>query len=240
MLHIEPGKCTSIVMEKVVTTTLRAPYGKCKEIVGDESILVSGILKRGFLYRKAYCLIQCNVLYTVQQCKCRSALHYDWFNTSCLCKTKVELDCIESVESFFAQNAYAPDCEELCPLECEITSYTFTLFTSDYPTHAWATYLSTVQGVKNIFALNNQSFSYETLKNSAVCVDIYFNSLHYTAIMDSPSMSSLDLVCNFGGLLGLFLGMSLLSVVEYVEIVIHIASIMFSSSLKKVSGQARD
>jgi hypothetical protein len=97
--------------------------------------------------------------------------------------------------------------------------------------------LSTLQGVKNIFALNNQSFSYETLKNSAVCVDIYFNSLHYTAITDSPSMSSLDLVCNFGGLLGLFLGMSLLSVVEYVEIAIQIVSIMFVST--KVSGQAR-
>jgi hypothetical protein len=49
-------------------------------------------------------------------------------------------------------------------------------------------------------------------------------------------------VCNFGGLLGLFLGMSLLSVVEYVEIAIYIyiASIMFSSSLKKVSGQAKE
>jgi amiloride-sensitive sodium channel subunit beta len=233
MLRVKPGLSTSIAREKSVTTTLPPPHGQCMEIItGYQCVLLAGLLKRGFKYRKVFCMKKCNSLYAVRQCNCRPASDYNWFNTSRVCSTTQDLECIESVDRYLAENANAPDCDEQCPLECEITEYKYTISTSDYPTHAWASYLSTIEPAKNIFAANNRSFSYEAFKRSAVSIDIFFNSLHYMSITDSPDMSLLDLISNFGGLLGLFLGMSLLSVIECVEISIKIASILFDSSTR--------
>jgi hypothetical protein len=232
-VHVTPGVCTSIVLEKTIVQTLPPPYGTCKQtITGNESILVSQILSHELLYRKANCKVICNQLYNIKQCGCRPQLEKDWFKTKA-CTTEAELRCATQISRYFETHAYGPDCDDLCPLECEITTYKHTQFTHGYPSQAWASYLSGHQGVKSAFAANNLSYSYGVLKASAVCVNVYFNELQYTLMTDSPRMTFLDLVSNIGGLMGLFLGMSLLSLIEYVEIFIEIVAIFFGTKIQK-------
>ena len=51
-------------------------------------------------------------------------------------------------------------------------------------------------------------------------VYLYFDSVSYLNYEESPSISVYNLISNIGGLIGLLLGMSLLSIFEVLEMVI--------------------
>ena len=93
-------------------------------------------------------------------------------------------------------------CISLCPPECDSikyeTFYSFTKFdtTDTRKTDDYATFA------------------------------IYFNSLDYTVIDQIPKMNGLDLISNIGGNLGLFIGISFLSLAELIELFIEILIIL--------------
>lgn len=90
------------------------------------------------------------------------------------------------------ENFYASidhsECFEQCPFECETVNYDFRISTSKFK-------------VKNVAAIS-----------------ITYDALSYTEISYSASLSAFDLIANIGGTLGLFMGLSILSIVEIVEL----------------------
>jgi hypothetical protein len=66
----------------------------------------------------------------------------------------------------------------------------------------------------------NGSFDYFDLQNTSVGFFIYFDPLTTLMISQTPMYSFPDLVCNAGVTLGVFLGLSLLSFVELLEVAI--------------------
>ena len=53
-----------------------------------------------------------------------------------------------------------------------------------------------------------------TARDNMVLLDIYFEDLHYTSVTESEADNTSSLVSDLGGQLGLFLGMSVLTLVE--------------------------
>ena len=70
----------------------------------------------------------------------------------------------------------------------------------------------------------------EDLRESLVSFSIYYYDFKYTFISQSPKMQLVDLVSNFGGLLGLFVGMSFLSFGELIQIIIEVLIILFEKN----------
>ena len=64
--------------------------------------------------------------------------------------------------------------------------------------------------------------TYETIKESTLGVSVYFDALESTNIEESPQIEFVDLIAGIGGTLGLFLGISVLSLFEFVEIFLEI------------------
>ena len=62
----------------------------------------------------------------------------------------------------------------------------------------------------------------------ALKVSIYYHSMEYTQTIQIPSLQTSDLISNFGGTFGLFLGLSLLSFVEAVGILFNLFQILIT------------
>ena len=61
-------------------------------------------------------------------------------------------------------------------------------------------------------------------------VYVYFEDFYYTSITEQPKISGESLVGNIGGLLGLFLGASLLTSVEFLDIAFSLLHLVYSRS----------
>ena len=70
----------------------------------------------------------------------------------------------------------------------------------------------------------------EDLKQSLISFEIYYNEMTYTLMLELPKIKIVDLVANLGGILGLFIGISVLSFVEILEIILEIFIILFEKN----------
>ena len=72
--------------------------------------------------------------------------------------------------------------------------------------------------MRNANETSNPLTTYELVQSASLAVRIYFDDLSYTLVSESPKTELVDMIANVGGLLGLFMGMSLLSFVEVIEL----------------------
>ena len=79
-------------------------------------------------------------------------------------------------------------------------------------------------GLKTIYLNDSASttLTYEMVKKTTAMVNVFYGSLDYTLVEESASLTFDMLVANIGGNLGLFTGMSLLSFVELIELILSI------------------
>ncbi|CAF1115278.1 unnamed protein product, partial [Brachionus calyciflorus] len=73
------------------------------------------------------------------------------------------------------------------------------------------------------------------IKDNAALVYIYYDRLGYELITEAEKMVIVDLISNIGGILGLFIGISILSFAELIEIFIEILFVLFESRKLKTN-----
>ena len=78
---------------------------------------------------------------------------------------------------------------------------------------------------------NSTPINEATASNKFLELHVYYDSLSYILSKDSPSMDIVMLLSNLGGTIGLFLGISMLSVCEIVHVLIE-SSILVGHQLK--------
>jgi hypothetical protein len=138
-------------------------------------------------------------------------------------------DSLRKFARFYFQDV-AIKCSE-CPLECESEFYTLTTSSLDYPTKIYADMLSSQGAVLRRF--NNKKPTYQQIKQSIASININYNQLCYTQIKEAQKITAIDLATNIGGTIGLFLGLSLLSFIEILELLIEIIFVFFEKKFPK-------
>ena len=120
-----------------------------------------------------------------------------------------------SFYSKFVRGENKKICTPLCPLECDTikydTSISFTKFSEN-----------------EYFAL----FDLNGSVNNLISIDIYYENLEYTSIIQLPKMDIFDLISNIGSNLSLFIGVSFLSFAEIIEIFGEILIILLEKKNK--------
>lgn len=66
-----------------------------------------------------------------------------------------------------------------------------------------------------------------------ISVYIYFDKIEHVEITEVESMSSFNLLANIGGTLGLFIGVSVLSFVEVIELTIEMGLVFVQNFIQK-------
>ena len=72
----------------------------------------------------------------------------------------------------------------------------------------------------------NRSIDANAARESIAYVNVFYSSLSYTSTTETPQVNFVSLLASIGGNLGLFLGVSVFSLCEIVEVVIEIYFIL--------------
>jgi hypothetical protein len=163
----------------------------------------------------------------IETCKCYVS-SFDKLNGNIPCSNDEQNICQTDVyEKLFVDGKVIVECNQYCPLECYSISYELTSSFSSYPTRNYAK-KSLLNNTIITSKFQNEILTYDLLKESVLSLNIYYDKLTYTGITKDAKTELIDLISNIGGLLGLFLGISFLSFVEIIEIIIETLIIMFS------------
>jgi len=114
-------------------------------------------------------------------------------------------------------------CSQYCPLECDSMSYEVNNYLELMPDNG-----SISNATKLDLKYLNQFETYEQVNKHLVAVRVYYKNLKYTLISEEPKAELFNFISNIGGILGLFIGISFLSLIEIFEIIIEISIILFS------------
>ncbi len=100
-----------------------------------------------------------------------------------------------------------------CPIECDSANYKISPYYVGGLT-------SKLVNEKNFMIKNGETL--EELKQNLVYISVYYSSLEYKKIEQIPKTELFDLVSNIGGTLGLFIGVSFLSFIEFFELIFEV------------------
>lgn len=242
-INVPTGLQTDIVIKRTIISHLSSPYSNClKDPVDYTQNVILKTMLNNFtsatsVYKQSYCLKVCLQQYIINYCGC-----YDYsfpiLNTTNLrgCFELNEIDCIRSTYLKYIKNNQDNYCYAMCPIECNEIQYDLQISTSSYPTEWYSNLMKNdmnfIELVNSTQPFRNYSLDYSFLKQNTLLVNVFYDKMLYTSISETPSMTVDTLIATFGGNLGLFLGVTVLSLVETFEIIFNIIYLKVKKIMK--------
>ena len=221
-ISIMPGTEINIQIKRLLSNKLKEPYSSCfidnnasdlKNILHPKVFKFISSLNK--TYTQSDCMQFCYEHLVSKKCKCSNVPQENHMKA---CILNDEIDCLNRLYKRVMINKEENECLILCPLECSHASFRFSSSFSKYPTLAYSSFL-----------LNNHSYFREmqslkpvNIQKSILKLNIYYRTLEYELIAEVAKSTWLDLISSIGGQIGLFIGGSLLSIFEVIEILFEI------------------
>lgn len=198
-----------------------------KEIDTYDSLYVSTILATGYSYRQTDCYNVCYQEHLVRKCHCYTLTTPYWAkNTTKPCLNITQVTCDADYFGVFFSQDVASICDVKCPRECDSVTYGVSKSSSDYPSNVYASMLLTNPTVTSKYP-NASLLTYDYLKKTILSVQVYYEELSYNNFIELEKTTVTDLISSIGGTMGLFLGVSFLSFVEILDLLIQIVFAFF-------------
>ena len=228
------GVETDFIVTRNFISRLEKPYGNCLEDTSINSKFNSSIFNyivriEQSTYSQKYCFSLCKQLEIINICNC-SLYQLDFFqNTTNFCSEKSH-ECAEDVIYNF-NRSQSLNCENECPFECNSIKYDVSANTFNYPTKSYAenVLLDWVKKDKD------QNISLENIYKSFIKVNIYYKSLEYISTNQKIQITTQTLVASIGGYIGLCVGLTILSAIEVLILIIDLFSAIVSYMKNKYS-----
>ncbi|MFH4982421.1 hypothetical protein AB6A40_009130 [Gnathostoma spinigerum] len=201
------GFATSFGLKKKVIHRLPAPYGECEaeKVKNEESYIY-----KGYHYSSEGCRRSCFQNALLERCGCGDPRFPLPNNTKhCSAFDPVARSCLErtivSIGDFHHMSEKQLSCRCLQP--CENDDYGVTFSTAKWP--SGATDLGDCEG------MNTQECE-EYYSKHAAMVEVFFEQLNYELLMESEAYGLVNLLADIGGHLGLWMGFSVITIIEWV------------------------
>ncbi|CAF0806060.1 unnamed protein product [Brachionus calyciflorus] len=219
-INLPVGYETDIVISKEHSKKMPYPYSNCIEDISSndsfDSELYRKTLKNNGIYQQRNCLITCVDEYIIQECGCNPIP----IDIEQGCNMTMIFDCVAGKYSEFYNSSKATECQDFCPEECESIKYNYKTNYADFPSPFYSDIL-----IKSNYLWSNNSWNnstYEDVKKSVLAVNIFYDDISVKMIEESPSKTIDQLVADIGGFLGLCIGISILSIIELIELILRI------------------
>jgi hypothetical protein len=210
-------------------SSLSSSWSTSQKSYYESSDLYQLILNSIYQYTQNLCLIQCYQRQLLLECNCTDANFLSLYQNQSLCNSLDEIACMVKVflHKFNSIEFIESKCQHLCPLECNLTYYSTKLtFTKLFGQFELATIRESPRLLNDFMVIEkkreNEALSVERARDSFVQLSIFYESLSYTLSTESPKMNWISLLGWIGGNLGLFLGMSVFSLCEIIQVLIEI------------------
>ena len=204
---------TNIAVQRMLVNQKEKPYSSCG--LDLKSVFYRKIVDAGFSYTRMDCHELCKQKRIEDVCECylpnllRVAMDPE------PCDEDTEMECVnEQFESF--NDDFNVKCNEMCPLECEKMIFS-TVYSqlNQFSRERASIYVKNPLVEVKFNELSN--VTYEKLLRSVVRFNVFYDSLSLIEVTEKPNFTTVDLISNMGGTFGLFLGISVLSLLEIVE-----------------------
>ena len=219
-IRVMPGTDVSIKISRSFQFSLPKPYSTCDIPNDDQDMFIrTNYFFRLFAnsiyqYTREACYVQCWQQNLINKCSCMDSSYLSFFNED-FCFTDEQLNCSSTFWIEFTWDT----CLDVCPLECNQTIYKTDVSSlqilGDY-------YVYTIK--ENPVLANDfvtQEMSADLGAKSFVHLKLYYETLSYEKTYESPKMDVVDLLSNIGGNLSLFLGLSIFTLFELIEIILE-------------------
>jgi len=231
---LRAGSINYFSLERVFTEQLGEPYNLCLKNVSlfkKNKTLVNYILNSKRTYSQSDCFYLCSLLFALEKSNCSCVSTLDDFEEKCSKKYGIDFfnvensenvsQCIEKYLIEFRIKDQYEKCQNYCPMECDSMSYSITPYSESLPTSGNISKIS-----KEVFELGLYN-TYEEVNRNYISLKVFYKNLQYTLIKEVPNTETFNFISNTGGILGLFLGISFLSFIEIIEMLIEISLILF-------------
>ena len=224
-IRVSTGFQTNIAMQRAFKFTMPKPYSNCEvdensdKTVGSE--LYKLIAASQYEYTQQLCFEQCYQKQVIEDCNCTAGVFNSFFNVETYQTFEAYKCCLNVFTDKYTTGDYIQRvCVPQCPLECNSTEYKATTSSSRLPGELHVNYVKQNQQLSSDYV--SKSIDGESVSKSILTANIFYDSLSFTHSSESPQMTLISLLANIGGHLGLFLGISLFSLGELVEVFMEI------------------
>ncbi|XP_033109434.1 amiloride-sensitive sodium channel subunit alpha-like [Anneissia japonica] len=224
-LQIPPGYHTSVSITKSVTKRIGSPYNTCVKD-SDESFhnIYSDLY--GVSYSVQTCTKSCYQEKVVERCGCFDS-NYPFRGGIGPCRYGIKNDsaCLSKVSADYKNSLFHCD----CPQPCNVDEFKVSTSFSYWPT---PNYKNDLLGLLNVSSPNLHDIvmkdekDMRTLRENLLLLDIYYANLNYDFIQESAVYSRSDLASGLGGTVGLWIGVSVLTVFEAIEFIYDAAYLL--------------
>jgi hypothetical protein len=219
-------------MQREFSSKLPKPYSDCDIDNTNPGYIYSPyynlILNSPYQYSQDLCIIQCIQQHLIQMCNCSITHFVDLYNVSC--KNDAESNCANWILYNGNSSSMIQDCIPQCPLECNSTEISYILTSQMFTGNGYAYVVNESSVYSSDFTTT--PITETTASNKFIQLFVYYDSLSFTFSEDSPSMDIVAFLGNAGGTLGLFLGLSALSLCELIHLIVE-SCILLSNYSKK-------
>jgi hypothetical protein len=228
VIALNGGSLNFMSMQRQFTSKLPKPYSDCDIDNTNpgrfDSPYYNLILNSPYQYSQDLCVIQCIQQHVIQMCNCSIPIYLDLYNVSC--KNNAESYCANMIPYNGQLGTSVTNCIPKCPLECNSTQITHELTSQTFAGIGYAFIANQTSSILSDF--NSSKIDDASASNKFVQLHLFYDSLVFTSSVDSPSMDIVAFLGNIGGTIGLFLGISVLSVCELIHVLFELCSHLIS------------
>ncbi|XP_022538088.1 acid-sensing ion channel 1B isoform X2 [Astyanax mexicanus] len=205
---VAPGFQTFVSCQEQRLTYLPPPWGDCRDAPMDSDFFTT--------YSITACRIDCETRYLVENCNCRM-VHMP--GDAPYCTPEQYKECADPALDFLVErdNDYC-----VCETPCNMTRYGKELSFVKIPSKASAKYLA-----KKF----NKSEQY--ISDNILVLDIFFEALNYETIEQKKAYELAGLLGDIGGQMGLFIGASILTILELFDYLYEVIKYKLCRCAKK-------
>ncbi|XP_044534897.1 acid-sensing ion channel 3 [Gracilinanus agilis] len=210
---VAPGYQTFVSCQKQQLSFLPQPWGDCSSVSLDPDFIMDSpdLLNPSnpspspnSVYSLAGCHQVCETKYLSRKCGCRMMYMP---GSAPVCSPQQYKDCARpALGSMVRKDLSCP-----CPNACASTRYAKELSMVRIPSRASASYLAKKY---------NRSEQY--IAENVLVLDIFFEALNYETVEQQKAYEVADLLGDIGGQMGLFIGASLLTILEILDFLFEV------------------
>ncbi len=170
-------------------------------------------------YDQNFCYTLCYQDKLINECRCCDIITPSIRNSN-FCESESETECMDDFDKFFSTADLKQVCESACPQKCNSIEYELSVSTATFPT---LSYLKNLQAVSDILPKNLSDSELKDFgREGMLKLIVNYDDLYYTSIDESQKKTFEGLIGELGGSLGLLIGLSVLSLIEIIDLFIKL------------------
>ncbi|XP_019626998.1 PREDICTED: acid-sensing ion channel 1-like isoform X2 [Branchiostoma belcheri] len=188
-IALAPGNHAFITVKRTVYENHGPPWGNCQDLQ----------LEYYDTYTLPACYLECRSKHVVANCSCRP---FFLPGTAPFCDPTQIVQCVIRVMAKVTSGELKCN----CPVPCSMTKYSTSVSYSGWPNKLTKDYI-----------VRTYSQTKDYMRENGVVFSVFYEQLNYERVRELKAMDGGQLASNIGGMMGLFIGASLLTILEVWE-----------------------